>query len=102
MGKQLFDFKGSFYNAVYLEKVTLESIIVRKKGFTFTVEPSKDGCIISYGSTKFNIPAFVEKTIFLQDEPFSANDIKGLISNQGKLELIKEFIRAGFLSIEQI
>ena len=48
------------------------------------------------------IPGFIDKDIFLQDKPFEVNEITGLVTNQGKLTIVREFVEAGFLQIKSI
>jgi ribosomal protein L16 Arg81 hydroxylase len=97
---QSFDFKGRLPDMILLEKLNLDSIISRRTGFTYGIEESKKGRLIKFGNQSLLIPAFVEMDVLLKEDAFLVKDIKGLITNQGKLTLINELVKAGFLKID--
>lgn len=99
---QIFNFGGSLLNLLQLENLSLNTTVSRRKGFTYLLKTvGKDHFIIFCGR-KLTIPGFIEKDILLQDKPFKIRDIKGLITANGKLALVREFIEAGFLQMEGI
>ena len=100
--EQLLNFEGRLINSLQLENITSETIVSRLNGFTIISEHIKNTWVIRFGEQKVKIPAFVEKDIFMQDEPFRINQIKGLITDQGRLEIVRRLIEAGFLKIDQL
>jgi ribosomal protein L16 Arg81 hydroxylase len=99
---QLYNFGGSLLNLLKLEGLSLETTVSRRKGFTYLLKTvGKDSFIIFCGR-KLSVPNFIEKDTLLQDKPFKVKDIKGLVTNNGKLTLVREFIEGGFLQIEEI
>jgi len=100
--EQLLNFEGRLINSLQLENITSETIVSRLNGFTTISEYIKNTWVIRFGEQKVKIPAFVEKDIFMQDEPFRINQIKGLITDQGRLEIVRRLIEAGFLKIDQL
>jgi hypothetical protein len=61
---------------------------------------SQNALVIQFGEQKLNVPTFIERDVFLQNSPFKIGEIQGLISNQGKLDIARQLIEAGFLKIE--
>jgi len=99
---QLLDFQGRLINSLQLENITSETVVSRLNGFTTIHENVQNAWVIEFGEQKVKIPAFVEKDIFMQAKPFRINQIKGLVTDQGKLEIVRRLIEAGFLKIDQL
>lgn len=93
------DFKGYLLNALQMETLTIQSKVSKRKGCIYTVKKAGNTLHINFSGQKLIVPPFIDKTLFLQDEPFTIADIKGLATADGKLTLVKEFIAAGFLEI---
>ena len=102
VAKQILNFHGGLLNLLQLENLHLDNMVSRRKGFAYTVKNMGKEHIISFGGTRLKIPAFIDKAIFLQDEPFKISEIKGLVTAQGKLAIAREFIESGFLQIEGV
>jgi ribosomal protein L16 Arg81 hydroxylase len=99
VSQQSLDFKGYLLNSLQMETLTINSRVVKRKGFIHIVKKAGNELRISFGGQKLIVPPFIDKTLFLQDDPFVIADIKGLATADGKLALVKEFISAGFLEI---
>ncbi|MBS1522325.1 MAG: hypothetical protein JST50_15095 [Bacteroidetes bacterium] len=99
---QLLNFQGRLINSLQLENLTSETIVSRLNGFTTIHENVQNVWVIQFGEQKIEIPVFVEKDIFMQDQPFRIGQIKGLVTDQGKLEIVRRLIEAGFLKIDQL
>jgi hypothetical protein len=97
---QLFNYEGVLINTLRIENIGLETVVSRRNGFTLLHENSKNGSIIQFGGQKLKIPAFIETDLLMQEKPFKIGEIKGLISAQGKLDIARQLIEAGFLKIE--
>jgi len=97
--KQTINYHGKFTELLHLEDITLNTVLRRNKGITYHVENIGNQVIISFSSKKLIIPLVINKELFLQDEPFKISDIKGLISNNGKLEIARKFVVAGYFDI---
>ncbi len=98
---QLLNYEGNLINALALENISLETIVSRSSGFTMVQGNLQTALIIQFGEQKLKIPAFIEKDILMQNSPFKIGEIKGLISDQGKLDIARQLIEAGFLKIEE-
>ncbi|HEY9000089.1 MAG TPA: cupin domain-containing protein [Mucilaginibacter sp.] len=99
---QLLNFQGRLINSLQLENITSETVVSRLNGFTTIEENVQNAWVIRFGEQKVKIPAFVEKDIFMQDQPFRIGQIKGLVTDQGRLDIARRLIEAGFLKIERL
>ena len=97
--KQAINYHGKFTELLHLENITLNTTLRRNKAVTFHLENTANQVLITFSSKKLLIPSVIDKEIFLQNEPFKISDIKGLISNNGKLEIAKQFIAAGYFNV---
>jgi ribosomal protein L16 Arg81 hydroxylase len=99
---QLLDFQGRLINSLQLENITPETLVSRLNGFTAIQENVQNAWVIQFGEQKIKIPAFIEKDIFMQDQPFTIGQIKGMVTDRGRLDIAHQLIEAGFLKIEQL
>jgi hypothetical protein len=100
VSKQVINFNGRLIDALGLEKLHLQSLVVKRKGIPFYLEKLSDGAtLVTFGKHTIRISGIVSLDIFFQDNAFKVNDIQGLMTNNGKLTIVREFIQAGFLKI---
>lgn len=100
---QQFNLQGRFNDLLQLENLTVDSVVSRRTGMELSIKNNENGDVkIKFGRNEIIIPRFIDSEIFFQTDTFTAKDIKGLITEKNKLELIKEFLRRGFLRIERI
>ncbi len=97
--QQNIDLKGRLSDAIAIEQISAETTICRRRGFTYNVETDAQSTIITFGKNKIVLPKFVGIELFLQDEPFKVNEIKGLLTEENKIALVKSQIKAGYLKI---
>ncbi len=100
--KQQINFQNRLADLLDAEKLNLNSIISRRGEMTFTVKRNGGETAIKFGKREIIIPKFIEPEVFLKDESFAVGNVKGLITARGKIELIKQFVEAGFLKIENL
>lgn len=99
---QLLDFDGRLLEGIQLDEVGPESVVSRRKGFTALIVRKDNGTQIKFGTHTLVLPRFVDHEFFLQTAPFKIKDIKGLLTNEGRVVIAKEFIGAGFLRIDKL
>ena len=100
VSKQVINFNGRLIDALGLEKLHLQSLVVKRKGIPFYLEKLSDGAtLVTFGKHTIRISGIVSLDIFFQDNAFKVTDIQGLMTNNGKLTIVREFIQAGFLQI---
>jgi ribosomal protein L16 Arg81 hydroxylase len=98
--RQILSHKSRLVDFIAMEQLGINSIVVRRQGYTYVVKQTNSGSEVSFGNHRLTIPAFIDKGIFLQDMPFRVNDIKGMLTDDGKIALVREFIESGFLRIQ--
>lgn len=84
-----------------LDRLSPKSVVSRQTGITYLVKKTNEETRIVFGNKTAVVPKFIEPEIFFQDEPFAVNDIKGMITTQGKVDLIKQFIKSGFIRVNK-
>ncbi|MDO3642244.1 cupin domain-containing protein [Mucilaginibacter sp. L3T2-6] len=97
---QTLNFRGKLISLLQLESLDLETVVSRQAGFECIFKTVKGEFTIQFGRQKVIIPPFIEKDTLLQFEPFRVKQIKGLITDAGKLQLVHKLIEAGFLNID--
>lgn len=100
--KQILNHKGRLIDFISMEQLDVNSVVLRRQGFTCVVEQTNRGSVVSFGNSRLTIPAFIDKEILLQNSPFKISDIKGVITDDGKIALVREFIESGFLEIQDV
>lgn len=100
--RQTLDFSGLLTTSLQLELLNEDAVVCKKKGFDYVVKTVGKETRIHFGNQRLAIPAFVDKAIFLQDQPFKVKEIKGLLTGEGKLAIAKELIAGGWLEIKSI
>lgn len=96
---QVIDFKGRFSDAMLLEELHLNSVVKKRKTLDFQLEKTPDGNVVIFGTREISVSKIFDLSLLINDEPFKVADIGGLITNNGKLTLVRQFVEAGFLRI---
>lgn len=99
--RQTLDFGGLLKTGLQLELLNDDSVVCKKNGFDYIVKTAGKETRIHFGDRRLTIPAFVDKAIFLQDQPFKVKEVKGLLTAEGKLAIVKELIEGGLLEIRE-
>jgi len=97
--REIVDFKGRFRDAMALENLSLNSIIAKRKTMDYHLEKTTAGIIVRFGEHQISVSKILDLSLIFKDEPFKVADIRGMITDHGKLILMREFIEAGFLQI---
>jgi ribosomal protein L16 Arg81 hydroxylase len=96
---QNLNIQGRFNDAISIERLGINSKIKRREGIHYLEKKVLGYTVIHFGGNMIKIPDFIDKSIFFNSQIFEVNDIKGLISKEGKIVLVREFIEQGFLEI---
>ncbi len=104
VGDQLRDRQGQFSDLMQMSQLTTASVLSRRTSVSYVVKDREQQISVCFGEHEITIPPLLKSALptILQNEPFAIGDIKGLITDQGKIDLITEFVRTGFLKIEHI
>lgn len=100
----LIDRKDYFTNLLQVDEINLDTKVSRRTDIEYLIEKNEQEVCIKFGVEKMLLPHFALSSLelFLQDKPFAVREIHGLISDSGKLDLVKKFVKAGFLKIDSI
>ena len=97
--KQSIDLSGRLQDAVAQDQISADTAVCRCTGFTYHVATEAQSTIITFGKKKVTLPKFVDKELLLQDTPFKVKDIKGLLTEDNKMILVRSLIQSGYLRI---
>ncbi|MGZ3874479.1 MAG: JmjC domain-containing protein [Mucilaginibacter sp.] len=97
--QQGIDLNGRLKDALALEKLNTNSLVAKRKDVAFGFAKSSEGTMISFGEQAITIPKIIDPVLFLEDRPFKVAGIRGLITDDGRLQLVRRLVEAGFLQI---
>lgn len=92
-----------FADLLMLPKINTDTRIVKRKALLYRVEETSKELLIRFHGKQLSLPLWLRQnlTILLGNESFAVKDITGLITENGKIDLIKEWIKAGFLRLDK-
>jgi hypothetical protein len=101
---QLRDRAGLFSDLLLLGELSSTSVLVRRPALDCIVDRSETEITVRYGVHSISAPAHLDAAIrtILGTEPFVVGDLPGLLTEQGKLDLVREFVRTGFLGVSHV
>ena len=101
VSEQLIDRSNHFGDLLRLEQITLDSVVAARAGIESTIERNGEKITIRFGHKELSVPRILGPSLesIRRAEPFAVREIKGLISDSGKIELTKNLIKLGFLAI---
>ena len=97
--------RGSrFTDLLQLDQLGLDSQVSLRPGMIWQTRQDANEIEISFSNGQLRIPSFMTDTLklMLRSEPYAVRDLSGPISDSGKVELVKNFLRAGLLRIEAL
>ena len=100
--RQTLDFGGLLVTGLQTELINADTVVARKQGFDYVIKTVGNDTNIHFGTERLTIPPFVDKAIFLQDQPFKIKEVKGLLTAEGKISIVKKLIAGGWLEIKEI
>ena len=92
---------GRFRDLLNLPHITLDTVVQRRPDLLYTLTATATELQLKFGARQITYPPFLASTLdpLEQPDPFPIHALKGLIADQGKLELVTNLIRKGFLEI---
>ncbi len=95
--------EGRFRDLVKAEELTLTSVVRRRSTVVYQIEQTPEQFMIKFGQQVLIFPTLLTAALkpLFEDRPFVVQDMPGLLSPTKKIELIRQFIKAGFLTIEK-
>lgn len=94
---------GHFQDLVYADELTAASVVRRRPTIVYEVERTTQGTTVVFGERRLTVPALLSPALvlFFQDRPFAVGEMPGLLTPIKKVELVRQFVKAGFLMIER-
>jgi hypothetical protein len=99
---QIIDRRGMFSDSMALESLKTHSVVQRRANIAYSLEKKKNVTIVSFNKESITVSVIFDIEIFLQELAFTVSDIKGLLTDHGRIVLVSEFVKAGFLEIRKI
>lgn len=99
IAKQGIDLTGRLTDALALEKLNKNSLVAKRKDIAFGFAKTPEGITLSFGEQAITIPKIIDPVLFLEDKPFKVAEVRGLITDEGRLQLVRRLVEAGFLQI---
>lgn len=95
------DLNGALFNTLQVEQLTINSEVERKPNVRYWLEEETWFTVVHFYQEKVQVPKPIESVldVILGKEPFKPKDISSGLSDKVKLDLVKKFVTAGFLSI---
>ncbi len=95
---------GRFADLVHLGDISPKTIVRLRPGILFIVR-EQDGLIeVHFAGRIVSMPAFLRVCVerITSEARFAIKDVPGLISDEGKVELVRSFVRVGLLEIVEM
>jgi ribosomal protein L16 Arg81 hydroxylase len=95
---------GRFHDVLSLPRITPATVVRKRPEVLYLVELDGRSLIARFAGKHVTLPAFLRPSLdrILQDAPFAIGDLPGLITDTGKVDLIRPFVETGLLSIVQL
>ena len=92
---------GRFADLVHCEDISPNTIVRLRPGILFAVREHDEVFEVQFAGRSVSMPTFLKIALdrISSEAPFAVRDVPGLISGEGKVELVKSFVRAGLLEI---
>lgn len=96
--------KGQFADLLQMGQINLDTVVSRRKYVDYLLQKNETTISIKFDTEEITLPIFISDSLetILTKKVFAIREITGLISDSGKLDLVKKFIQTGFLKIETI
>jgi len=95
---------GRFADLLHLADISPKTIVRLRPGILFSIREQGESIEVRFAGRSISLPAFLRTCLerFTGESPFAIEELQGLISNEGKVELARLFARSGLLEIVEI
>ncbi|HVW11124.1 MAG TPA: cupin domain-containing protein [Bryobacteraceae bacterium] len=95
---------GRFEDLRLLTLMTPDTVVCRRSEVPAEVADDGKFLHVVFGDRRVTIPVFMREQLprILGDQKFAVGEIEGLITSNGKITLIRELVKSGFLRIVSI
>lgn len=101
---QIQPYRGHLHNLLQVPALSAQSVLSKELTVEYLVAERGEEIAISFGEHEITIPTYLKSTlaVLLQEHPFAIHEIQGLLTEQGKIDLITQFVQAGLLRIDRV
>lgn len=94
---------GRLMDVLSLGELTLENVVCARAGIIHKLTKAGKSIDVEFAGHKLTVPVFLQASLdrILSGEPFAIKELQGMITDSGRIELVKKFVQAGFLSISR-
>ncbi len=95
---------GRFADIVHLHDISPRTIVRTRAGILFAIKEEGASIAVSFAGKQVSIPSFLAACLrqITGEAPFAIEELSGLISTEGKVDLVRSFLRTGLLEIVEI
>ncbi|HVW87092.1 MAG TPA: cupin domain-containing protein, partial [Bryobacteraceae bacterium] len=93
--------RGRFSDIVHLDEITPDTVLCARPEILSRVTSDGKSLFFEFADSRITVPVFLKSCLdrIASGEPFAVKELQGLITESGKLELIRQFVQHGFLAI---
>ena len=94
--------RGRFIDLLKSHRISPGSVLCRRPDMEFSLEKDDGQILLRTPSDEIRLPFFLEPAlqVLFRKQPFTVREIRGLLSESGKVRLATQFVRSGLLAIE--
>ena len=95
---------GRLTDTILAKDLRLESLVGRRPGILVDVSDNGSAQHVCFAGVEIDIPHFLAPSLeqVLGETPFRIGELVGLLSKTGKVELVRQFVNAGLMSILEV
>ncbi len=100
--QRLKNHQGRFNDLLLFDQLSISSIVCKRSIIDYQITDYDRHIAVTFDDHQITVPLYLSSALqtILQDDPFKIGDLQGLLSDQGKVELVEQFITTGFLRID--
>jgi ribosomal protein L16 Arg81 hydroxylase len=93
---------GRLSDLTRLQNIKLDTVVKARGGVIFSVRQEGRSLVVDFAGKQVRVPVFLKTSLekITSGLPFAVGELEGLVAEEGKIELVKSFLRAGFLTLE--
>lgn len=104
VGEQAVGWDERFLDVLRLPSLTLDSVVRRRSEVAVLTTVRENSIEVQFAGEKVTIPLFLEQFLahLLDADPVIVRELRGLLSDEGRIEITRAFVRSGLVAIVQL
>jgi hypothetical protein len=92
---------GRLIDVIELQGLSLETVVCRRADLTVRTVTEGSSVTVHFAGRTVTVPLFLQQVLqeLLGSDPITIRNLHGLISDEGRIEIARDFVRAGLLTI---